>query len=352
MSIGKTAAFTSLPLMAAMMAAWACEPSERNVTGGDGDQGCVNSGCYADCQELGYDGGFCNEAGDCVCGGGGGDTDTDSSTHTPGGTCDVDILIVYDTSGSMMDAVHDLTQIAFPDFAQSLVTYPALGTIHVAITNNLYGVIPNFDPDINHSEFYTHGWPIGQGHDAFNCDEIPTVDCNFSSGESWMVGPSTTLVDEFKCVGNVPCQQDVFFKEQTLQAGLESLRYPPNAGFLRDDALLVLLFITDEDDQSQMSYTAVHQQLLALKGGDEKMIVSITIGGPEVGTVQVNPVTKAMGCFSPYYGGTEETPKLIAFTQLWGERGRHYDMCEDDLGEAMTDAFDRLEMSCDEIIIE
>jgi hypothetical protein len=344
-----------IALAALAASAWACEAEERKVNG-DGDDGCVDSTCSAECQELGHDGGSCNEEGTCVCGGGDADTDSDSdtesSTYPPTGICDVDILFVYDTSGSMMDAVPDLTQVAFPAFAESLVTYPALGTIHVGITNNLYGVIENFDPEINHSEFYTKGWPVGQGHDAFNCEEIPTVDCDFASGESWMVGPSSTFIDEFQCAGNVPCQQDVFFKEQTLQAGLEALRFAPNAAFLRPEALLVLVFITDEDDQSQMSYQTVHDQLLELKGGDEKYIVSVTIGGPLVGTVEVNSITHAMGCISSFYGATEETPKIIGFTELWGERGRHYNLCEDDLQDALTDALDRLELSCDEIIVE
>jgi hypothetical protein len=59
-----------------------------------------------------------------------------------------------------------------------------------------------------------------------------------------------------------------------------------------------------------------------------------------------------MGCFGEY-GGTEQTPEIIAFTELFGDRGVSFEMCGDnDMSGALSAAFDVLELSCNEIIIE
>ncbi|MCP4674897.1 MAG: hypothetical protein GY854_05185 [Deltaproteobacteria bacterium] len=59
-----------------------------------------------------------------------------------------------------------------------------------------------------------------------------------------------------------------------------------------------------------------------------------------------------MGYKSPYYGNTEETPKIIEFTSLFGDNGKHYNMCTDDLEGALTDALTRLKMACDDNYID
>jgi len=98
-----------------------------------------------------------------------------------------------------------------------------------------------------------------------------------------------------------------------------------------------------------MAIEAIRDGLIDIKGGDERFVVIVTIAGPLKGTAEINSVTHAKGCFSPDYGGTEETPKIMEFAALFGERGRHYDMCEDDLSTALDNALDQLETSCSEV---
>jgi hypothetical protein len=291
------------------------------------------------------------------------DSDSDGDSDSDSETCDVDILFVYDTSGSMMDAVGPLTSEAFPAFADSLATYPDLGTIHVGVTTNLFGE-HNFEnggsgisceggveETAQTSYLLTEGWNTGEPHDAYCCEEIPDVDCAFASGERWIEGPSDTMVDEFACVANVPCQEDVLTGEPTLEAGLKALQYEGNAGFIRDGALLVVVYITDEEDQSSMTASAIHDGLLDLKGGDETYLAVATIAGPAVGTEEVNSVTHAMGCFGEY-GGTEETPEIIAFTEMFDDHGVSFEMCgNNDMSGALAAAFDVLELSCYEMVV-
>jgi hypothetical protein len=357
-------AIRTLAAIAAALAAVACSPGEEDT--GTGDAGCTVTSCTSQCVGAGLPGGTCH--GDvCVCGETDGGTDGDATDRPPtestGELCDVDILFVYDTSGSMMDAVGPLTSEAFPAFADSLAAYPHLGTLRVAVKTNLFGehAFENggvgysceggVEETVQTSLFLTQGWDTAEPHDAHCCEEIPAVDCAFASGQRWIEGPSGTMLDEFACVADVPCQQDVLSGEPTLEAGLRGLQHDGNAGFLRDGAVLLVVFITDEEDQSAVTPAAIHDGLLALKGGDERYVAVVTIAGPREGTVEVNPVTHAMGCEGTY-GGTEETPEIIDFSALFGTRGVHYEMCGDnDMSGALQAGFDVLELSCDEVIL-
>lgn len=340
-----------------------CATEHEGIFSPDGTGACNTTECYEACQLSGYEiGGFCVD-GTCICEGEVADAGVDTAEDTAGdniprpdsehpGTCDIDILFVIDTSGSMMDAAENLAHAAFPNFANELETYPQLGKYRVAVTTHLYGENEVTEGTfIQDSLFLTKGWPAGQEHDSFWCEELPTVDCNFASGETWMTGPSPTLHNEFACVGRVACHQNLYVDEPTLQAGLEALRFPVNSGFLREHALLLVVFITDERDRSPLPLSRIYDNILALKGGDEKYVVALTLAGPRVGTVEINYITRAMGCISDYYGAIEETPHIIEFSEMFGTRGLHYNLCEDDISSALTSAIDALEMSCEEILI-
>ncbi len=292
------------------------------------------------------------------------------------GVCDIDLLLVVDTSGSMFDAAKNLREVAFPSFVAQLEQYPALGSFRVGVTNHLYGQNPAGSMNVDDSRLLTAGYDpnyqcqslvsgcdaegheyeeLSGGYIYYLCDDVPemshTVDCGFASGQSWMEGPSASFNDEFLCVSNIACHQSAGLTEPTLRAGVEALKASSNSGFLREEALLVVLFLTDEEDASAgMSHQQIHDEILALKGGDEKYVVVVTMAGPQVGTVELNWMTGAMGCTSSLYGGVYETPGIMNFTGLFGDRGRHYNLCEDDLSAALTDALDRLQMSCDEIV--
>jgi len=356
----------------------------NSIPGHDGSDECDTTECSEACRLAGYEaGGFCVE-GECICEGiekpdAGEDAVEDpipDDGHTTG-SCDIDILFVIDTSGSMFDAAKSLREVGFPSFIQQLEEYSGLGTYRVAVTNHLYGQNPADSLTVDDSLFLTVGYDPNyecqnladgcdsQGHEYeelaggygyYLCDDVPemahTVGCSFASGQTWMEGPSTALLDEFLCVGNIACHQSESFDEPTLRAGVEALRYSGNQDFLRQEALLVLVYLTDEEDSSEgMTYQQMHDEILALKGGDERYVVVVTMAGPEVGTEELNIITHEMGCTSELYGAVYETPRIIGFTGLFGARGRHYNLCEDDLSTALTDALDRLEMSCAEILI-
>jgi hypothetical protein len=274
------------------------------------------------------------------------ETEDDSDTETDPWPdtiemCDIDILFVFDTSQSMMLTVETLSQSGFGGFTNMLASYPQPGTIHVAMTNHLYGVHTmsnNGDSQSpNCSEFQTHG--MNHAVNVEQCQDMPDQFCDFASGQVWMEGPSDTLKTEFNCVGRLPCQEDVVHEEETLQAGLEALVDPFNAGFIRDDALLFLIFISDEEDASEMSNEAIRQGLLDLKGGDEDYVYIATMaGGP------------SSGCQSDFFGEADATPDIIAFAGLFGDHGKHFNMCNTSAAAALAAMVTMLTQACQEVL--
>jgi hypothetical protein len=315
----------------------------------------------------------------------GGDSDTGSASDTGTGTdttpaiCDVDILLVLDTSGSMFDSAKSLRDVAFPSFIGQLSGDPGIGSFRVAVTRHMFGEnAAGSAGNVNDSLFLTEGFDpqyqcqdmmdgcdaegheyedLGGGAFYYLCDDVPEmshqVSCDFASGKRWMEGPSATFADEFVCVGNFACHQYTDLNERPIRASIESLTEPGNTGFLRPEALLVVILLTDENDRSAgMTNLEVHDAILALKGGDEKHVVVLSLAGPEVGTEVINSITQERGCTSQDYGKLAECPKIVQFVQLFGERGVHFDLCAQSISTALTSGLDRIQLSCDEISAE
>jgi hypothetical protein len=275
-------------------------------------------------------------------------------------TCDIDFLFIVDTSASMLDAMETLATEAFPNFVRELEAYPSLGTYRVAVKSQLYGErTASGGVLVDDSLFLTAGWPPGLPHEDSGgmplCTEVPSAECHYASGERWMEGPSASLAAEFACVGHVACRGDDALGEPSIRAGLEALGHRGSAGFLRSGALLVVVILTDEDDQSDcdpdtgLCETPIgefRERYLALKGGDERFVALLALGGPRTGT----PIGPGIACMSPAYGEFSFAPRLWAFADAFGSRGRAYDLCTQDISSALTSAIDTLELSCDVII--
>src|SRR5262249_36956424 len=72
-------------------------------------------------------------------------------------------------------------------------------------------------------------------------------------------GTSTCLAEEFTCMASVGANGCGF--EHQLESVYAALRNKQeNAGFLRDDALLAVVFVTNEDDRSAAPNAQVYRQ--------------------------------------------------------------------------------------------
>jgi hypothetical protein len=171
-----------------------------------------------------------------------------------------------------------------------------------------------------------------------------TADCTFSTGKPWMESTSPRLAEEFACVGDIytkdaTCTGDSD-DEQPASAAAASLEHPfadgPNNGFSRPDALLVVMAITDEDEQPTPNRSAaeVHDRLIAAKGGRKDQVVFLGVGG-------------ASSC-AGVYGSASHAAKLQQITDLFRADGRgvFWDLCQGRLEDGLSQAIATIDVAC------
>jgi hypothetical protein len=120
-----------------------------------------------------------------------------------------------------------------------------------------------------------------------------------------------------------------------------------NEGFIRDDALLVLVLITDEDDPG----TCVGGALDCMGSPGDPMawyddIVSTKGGHPE----NVVALSLTRGAPSNMCGGPQGTEKdgqrIMQFVQLFGETGLMGDICASSFGSFFDEAVGHIDSAC------
>jgi hypothetical protein len=259
-------------------------------------------------------------------GGAGGGVDGGPGEFGDGGNANeacrhLDLVISVDPSGSMGDELEAMRDDVFPAFATRLPQISGgLDDFRVA----------TLDACPTPANFHTRG---------------AGGECDFEGGNVWIESSSTTLEDEFACVGDIDRDNDCTGSnddEQPASAAATALEPPfldgANAGFLRDDALLVIIAITDEDEQPTPDASAqqVYDRLLAVKG-DVRRMVFIGVGGGS----DCNGV----------YGTADEAVKLRAITDLFiaEDRGVWKDLCVGNLEDGLDEAFAVIESACDEL---
>lgn len=95
----------------------------------------------------------------------------------------------------------------------------------------------------------------------------------------------------------------------------------PNVGFYRADAYLAVIFLTDADDQSQMSAADFYKFLVNLKGGDPSKIIAYGVNIPSADKT----------CSR---SGEPEPQKLEAFYKLTA--AKTLDLCDVDYGTKLA----------------
>ena len=174
---------------------------------------------------------------------------------------------------------------------------------------------------------------------------------NFHGGKAWMDSSSPALNAEFKCVGDISSSGSECSgsndDERPISAATAALEAAataegkPTHGFSRDDALLVVIAITDEDEtpHEQPAQTAqqIYDRLIAVKGGDVRRMVLLGIGG-------------ASDC-SGEYGDADNAVLLKSVTDLFVAQGRgvFWDLCGGKLEDGLGAAMQVIERACNDL---
>lgn len=275
---------------------------------------------------------------------GGPDPDTGAEE---GGCQKIDFLFVVDNSGSMADEQEHLAT-SFPGFITSIQDTVKAEDYHIMVIDTDAGnaflqqcfvvcaILPTCE-----------GYPCDNLPKAEGCDAMlgtglvndPGADaCGVAGGLRYMVDGQPNLSETFQCLAKVGTDGDGSERPmEAMIASLSALNAPGqcNAGFLRKDALLVVTFITDEEDDGESNGSPIgwNASLVAAKYGDEKSIVVLgLIGDPD----QPNPVCT---------DGAEASPRLRTFAESF-TYGSWGSICSPDYAPFFDAAVSVIDTAC------
>ena len=136
----------------------------------------------------------------------------------------------------------------------------------------------------------------------------------------------------------------LFFSCLVITAQDESIllneNYIPNAGFERDDALLIVTFITDEEDNGSAGNPQDwFDDVVAAKLGDQDRVVVLGLFGDND---QPSPVCSAMSGLN----GADAGPRLRQFAQLFNNHDIG-SVCLPSYSQFFDDAVSTIDFACD-----
>jgi hypothetical protein len=178
------------------------------------------------------------------------------------------------------------------------------------------------------------------------------VDCGIAGGQRYIVDGQPNLSGTFGCIANVGTEGDG--NETPMASMLEAIGSQSgagmcNEGFLREDAVLVVTFITDEEDDYSLGNGSPgtpqswYDAVVAAKNGDPTAAVVLgLIGDPD----QPNPVCQPLMDIQ----GGEASPRLRQFVELFGPRGTWGSVCSPNFGDFFEQAVSLIDTTCDDFV--
>jgi hypothetical protein len=245
----------------------------------------------------------------------------------PEGCTKLDILFVVDGSSSMEDEKKALRGLdgndpVFAEFTDVLLQ--ELGGVtdfHVGVVSSEPGV-----------------WQLHTHRNFPAVPEGPDTDCGLPPGQRWIVGPSDTLEEQFACIA---ATEQIEILEETVHNAGQALGDPINEGFLREDSVLLVVLLTDEDTQGDATQVAQRAAILDAVGGRLDRVVLFGIAGDQ-GVFEM-PKTKCYGA----YGAAVPGRRLTSIVYSFRDQGVVHDLCAGTLGEAFDGVVDDVVRTCE-----
>lgn len=289
--------------------------------------------------------------------------DTDEEGDDVDDGCEkVDFLFVVDNSGSMGDKQAALTA-AFPGFIDSIRNTVKGKDHHIMVIDSDRGRVAQScplgcQPNCNPEKYYCPcgDFPCDTGLDQ--CDKglgagvvrpyggfASNMDCGISTDARYMTDAEPDLADKFACIATVGVTgsaEELPFSAMVAALGDQQPAAGCNAGFLRDDAILVITIISDDDARPGEDDDALngdplewYDAVVAAKGGTADPVVVIGIG--------------PWGDLSCVWPGNE-TPNFSDFVEMFGDRGILASVCEPNYAAVFDSAVAVIGEACDQFV--
>lgn len=191
------------------------------------------------------------------------------------GCTKIDFLFIIDMSSSMRDEQQNLIR-SFPGFVDVMRDVVDVTDFHMMVVSTSGDREDEDEPAL----------------DADECDEIQGAgrrfsrdgdDCGIQGGRAYMDQNQTDLDATFSCIAEVGTGGALVEEpmDALIAATSASLNAPGrcNDGFLREDAILVVTVITDEEDDSDSEPEDWQEALLAAKKGNPDALVVLGLVG-------------------------------------------------------------------------
>ena len=275
-------------------------------------------------------------------------TDPTGNTGVPSECQQVDFVFAIDNSVSM-EGEQAALKAAFPAFMDTIMSELPTDDYHIMVvdtdaetrctqsacagnphqTCNAYACMDIFDTcDMTRGAGVVH--PAGV--------EASNKFCQLYGGNRYIIQGEPDLVGTFSCIATVGTAGDPSERpmDGLVEAVSPALNGPGgcNLDFLRDDAILVLTFISDDPNvEDQNSAQQAYDAIVAAKGGDaDRIVVLGLIIGEDVGCPAAN---------KPDAG-----KHWSEFISLFGERGVMGPICTQDYNQFFLDAVSIIDETC------
>jgi hypothetical protein len=269
----------------------------------------------------------------------------------------VDFLFVVDSSGSMADKQAALLR-SFPGFIEAIEATLATADFHVMVVDTGPPLVAGCEGTIG-------AGTVADGRGA---------PCGSSGDRRFATGTQDNLVDVFTCMAHrgIEGSGDERVMDALVHAvGPLAVTGQCNDGFLRDDAILVITLITDEED-SPDDYTGDtlldgtcagvdddsnsagdpddwFAAVVQAKNGDANAVVVLSL----IGDCDADGLCPGMTLhpFNPTapFSGAEPAPRLREFTGKF-THGTTGPVCADDYSPFFQGAISVIAQACDEFV--
>ncbi len=219
----------------------------------------------------------------------------------PGCQGKVDILFVISRLGTMVTEQSQLLA-SFPGFIDTIGQKLEGFDVHI-LTANPDGLWPGYDVceggNGGCSDYWPNCGPYALDYDCATyknlvtkCDMVLGAGltfnvggsaanklCNLHGGHRYIVGDEPDMAGAFECIAKVGVSGDDAMGDAMIAAISPKLNGPGgcNEGFLRDDALLVVVLITDTHDTESKSYAKTQYEAIIAAKGDPSSVVMLAV---------------------------------------------------------------------------